>query len=334
MGKKVSVIIPTYNEQPFIAKCLDSLLANDYPKDQLEILLLDGRSEDGTFEIIQRYERDHECVRALVNPDRIQVKALNMGLQQARGEFILRCDAHCQYPLNYISALVRYLEEGKADNVGGAIETLPSGDSPSAKAVALALNHPFGVGLSFRTRKMGTNPVVVDTVPFGAWKRETFDRIGFFDENFVRAQDLELNMRLKKAGGKIVLLPALVTKYFARSTLRKLSRLAFQMGYAKAQILKKHRILGSYRQLFPVAFVLGIPLMIVIRPLALLYVLYIVAAACIAGAAAIKHRSPVVGQVMFAAFITMHTLYGVGYIKGLFDNFFLKRGRTEWEATR
>jgi cellulose synthase/poly-beta-1,6-N-acetylglucosamine synthase-like glycosyltransferase len=330
----VSIIIPAYNEEGFIARCLDSLLANDYPLEQLEILVLDGMSQDSTPVIVEEYSRKYNQVKLIENEYRVQVKGLNKGLRLVQGKYILRCDAHCEYPKNYILELVGFLERNEADNVGGAIETLPSDNSISARAIACAMNHPFGVGLSFRTRKASDKPVVVDTIPFGAWRKETLDKLGAFDEDFVRAQDLELNIRLKKSGGRIVLLPWLITKYYARNTLRKLTRLSYQMGYAKSQIAKKHRCIGSYRQLFPPTLVLGLPVTFFSGLVAFLYGLYLLMAVVFAGIVSVRSNNILGFPVIVLSFLIMHFSYGVGYLKGFFDNFVIGRGHTDWTVTR
>lgn len=211
---------------------------------------------------------------------------------------------------------------------------MPSDGSISARAIARAMNHPFGVGLSFRTRKKTLEPIEADTVPFGAWKRDTFDKLGYFDENFVRAQDLEFNIRLRKTGGRIVLLPYLITKYFARNTLKKLMKLSYQMGYAKTQILRKYWSIGSYRQLFPPTFVLGMPLALLLKPIAFFYCVYLVLAILFGLVGAVHVRSPLALPIMVMSFLTMHVSYGIGFIKGFFDNFIIGEGHTNWEATR
>jgi hypothetical protein len=230
--------------------------------------------------------------------------------------------------------LVSFLKKGKADNVGGSIETLPSDGSISARAIARAMNHPFGVGLSFRTRKKTLEPIEADTVPFGAWIRNIFDKLGYFDENFVRAQDLEFNIRLRKSGGKIVLLPYLVTKYFTRNTLKKLMKLSYQMGYAKTQIARKYQTISSCRQLFPPIFVLGIPLAVVLKPIAFFYCLYLVLAILFGLVGAIHERNPLGLPIIVMSFLIMHVSYGIGFIKGFFDNFIIDGGRTNWDVTR
>ncbi|MBI4559880.1 MAG: glycosyltransferase family 2 protein [Candidatus Hydrogenedentes bacterium] len=334
MAIHVSIIIPAYNEQAFIRRCLDSLIGNDFRKDALEILVFDGKSTDGTFGIVEEYTQKYPFIKLFTNPDRVSVKALNQGIRQAQGEILMRCDTHCEYPPIYVRELVGPLERGEADNVGGTIETLPSNDTPSGVAIAAALNHPFGVGLSFRTRKFGRTPVEVDTVPFGSWKKTTFEKVGLYDEQFVRAQDFDHNIRLRKAGGKILLLPHVVTKYFARNTLKKLARMAYQYGYAKTQIIKKHRLLGNKRQIFPALFVLGLPLTLLVPGLAWGYALYLCVALLVGLWIGVKNRSIPVAVIVPAAFFVMHTWYGVGYLKGLVDNFLLGRATVTWEATR
>ena len=330
---ELSIIIPTYNEEAFIGPCLDSLIAGDSPY-SYEILVLDGRSEDRTPEILAEYQSRFPQLRVLQNEDRVQVKGLNLGIRESQGRIILRCDAHCRYPQNYISTLVRELERGVAANVGGTIETLPSDDSLQATAIAWAMNHPFGVGLSFRTRKLGEAPIEVDTVPFGAWFRDTLEDCGCFDEHFVRAQDLELNLRIQKAGGRILLLPALVTTYFARSNLKKLLRLAWQMGYAKMQVAHKHGKVGSVRQLFPPLLVLGVIPALFWWPLSLCYAVYLLLALlfAIVGGFSLGRVSAL--PVTFAAFVGMHFSYGAGYLLGFVEYFLLGKGRREWQATR
>ncbi len=329
----ISLIIPTYNEEAFIGPCLDSLLRCDTPY-PLEILVLDGRSNDRTPAVLAEYQARYPQLRVLENEDRVQVKGLNQGIRESRGRIVLRCDAHCEYPRDYIRRLVEVLERGEADNVGGTIETLPSGDSLQARAIAWAMNHPFGVGLSFRTRKLGSDSVEVDTVPFGAWYRTTLQKLEGFDESFVRAQDLELNLRIRQSGGRVLLLPTLVTRYFARSSLQKLLRLAWQMGYAKMQVAYKHGRVGSLRQLFPPLLALGLLPALFWWPLASAYQLYLAMAMLIALWGGIRLHSLLAVPIVFAAFLSMHFSYGAGYLLGFVEYFLLRKGRSQWQATR
>ena len=228
----VSVVVPCRNEERHIAQCLDSILACDFPQERLEILVVDGCSDDGTRAILARYAERYARIHVLDNPKRITPTALNIGVLAARGEIIMRMDAHVIYPASYISQLVGALEETGADNVGGIIATLPGDDSATARAIAVGLSHPLGVGNSYfrvgsRERRW------TDAVSFGCYRRQVFERIGLFDEELVRNQDDEFDLRLIKHGGRVLLLPEVVSQYYARRSLRQVARMFYQYGYFK-----------------------------------------------------------------------------------------------------
>ena len=199
---KVSVIIPCLNEAKFIGGCLDSVLSGEFPPRDMEILVVDGNSDDGTQRIIDEYAVRHGNVRRLLNARRNTPSALNIGLAHAWGGVIVRLDAHAVYPPDYIAKLLEWLDKSGADNVGGVWETVPAGPDPICRAIALALSHRFGVGNSLFRIGSG-EPRWVETVPFGCYRREVFDRIGVFDEELLRDQDDEFNYRLLKHGERI-----------------------------------------------------------------------------------------------------------------------------------
>jgi len=234
----VSVIIPCRNEEKYIEKCLDSLLAQDYPRDNLEFLIVDGASEDKTKEIIKMYVNKYPFIQLIDNLKKFTSFGLNIGIKKAKGEIIIRADAHTEYPENYISKcveeLLKYSEEEKVGNVGGIVglpemvgfeeikkrfETSNPGKKYNiniAKAIAICLSHPFGAASQFR---LGTKePRFVDTVFGGCYKKEVFKEIGFFNEHLIRSQDLEFNLRLKRAGWKILLIPDIIFKYYPKSS--------------------------------------------------------------------------------------------------------------------
>lgn len=236
---KVSIIIPCRNEEKFIGKCLDSIIAQDYPIDNLEVLVVDGMSEDNTRKIVKNYIQKYSFVKLLENPQKIVPTALNIGIKNAKGDIFIIMGAHSIYEKDYIFKCVKYLHAYDVDNVGGIGITLPGDNTIIAKSIALALSHPFGVGNAY-FRIGSKEPRYVDTVPFGCYKREVFDRIGLFDEDLVRNQDDEFNLRLIKNGGKILLGPDIISYYYARDSIHKLWKMYFQYGYFKPSVAKKN----------------------------------------------------------------------------------------------
>jgi len=254
----VTVIIPCRNEEKFIGECLDSIIANDYPKDRFEVLVVVAVSEDRTREIVEGYADRYSSIRLFDNPKKIVPTALNTGIRSAKGEIIMRMDAHATYEKNYVSKCVKYLQEYKADNVGGIIITQPRINTLWGKAIALALSHRFGVGNSvFRT---GTKkPMWVDTVFGGCYRKEVFEKIGLFNEDLVSTQDMEFNLRLKKEGGRVLLVPEIVSYYFTRSDFRSFCKNNFRNGLWAILPFKYSKIMPvSWRHLVPLAFVLSL----------------------------------------------------------------------------
>lgn len=254
----LSVIVPIYQEEKYISKCIDSMLSQDYPKDDLEIILVDGMSKDRTREIVATYTAKYPFIRMIDNPDRIAPCAMNRGIKEAKGDVIIRLDAHVYYPKNYFSLLVEKLNElPGAENVGALCNTLPVNDSITAQSIAAVLSSSFGMGNShFR---VGANKEMeVDTVPFGCFHRSIFDKVGLYDEELVRNQDDELNARIIKAGGKIYLIPQLVCEYYARDTAKKVYKMFYQYGVFKPLVNKKLGSPATVRQFFPLFFVLGL----------------------------------------------------------------------------
>ncbi len=253
----VTVIIPCRNESRYIRSCLESIVSSDYPKECLEILVVDGQSEDGTKEICEKFIQDHPGIRLVSNPKKTTPAALNLGIQTATGEIIIRIDAHANYPRDYITKLVHWLRESGADNVGGVCRTLPGSDTLKARAIAMGLAHPFGVGNAYFRIGVKDNKWV-DTVPFGCYHRAVFDRIGLFDEELVRNQDDEFNLRLIKNGGRILLVPEVQCDYFARDTFGKLWVMYYQYGYYKPLVVHKVGGVMTGRQLVPAGLVLSL----------------------------------------------------------------------------
>ncbi len=254
----VSIIIPCRNEEKFIGKCLDSIILQNYPKEKLEVLVIDGISEDKTREIIKNYSQKYSFVKFLDNPKKFIPSALNIGIKNSKGEVIIRMDSHAVYDKNYVLKCLEYLEKYKADNVGGGIKTIPFKNTIIAKSIALSLSHPFGVGGSrFR---MGSKKIrIVDTVFGGCYKKEIFKKIGLFNENFTGgSEDMELNLRLKRAGGKIILAPDIVSYYYPKSNFKDFFLHNLRDGIWAIYPLKFVRMPLRLRHYIPIIFVLSL----------------------------------------------------------------------------
>lgn len=320
---QVTVILPCRNEATHIAACLDSILASAYPVDRLEVLVVDGMSDDGTRALVEEYARAHACIHLLDNPERIVPTALNTGIRAATGDVIVRMDGHVVYPPEYIPRLVDALLADGADNVGGCLVTLPADGTAVAQAIAIAMSHPFGVGLA-RFRIGARDAQDVDTVPFGCFRRSLFTRVGLFDEELVRNQDDELNHRIIRSGGRVRLIPDIVCYYYARGSLRKAARMFYQYGAFKPLVARKVGRVMTVRQLVPAMFVatlLGSAVGALFAPaLAALggaaAALY---GACVAGCSLSVARSHGVrcAVALAATLPVMHLSYGFGFLRGL-----------------
>jgi len=255
----VSIIVPCRNEERFVAKCLDSIIVNDYPRERLEVLVVDGMSEDKTREVIRRYSEKYSFLKLIENPKKITPAAMKIGIQNSKGEIIIKMDAHTCYEKDYISKCVKHLKESGADNVGGILITLPAKDTLIANAIAISLSHPFGAGSSY-FRIGSKNSREVDTVAFGCNKKEVFKKIGLFDEKMAQIEDFELNSRLRKAGGKIMLFPDIKAFYYPSSdNLKDFFKHNFTDGIWATYPLK-YGFKVSLRHLIPLIFVLTLPI--------------------------------------------------------------------------
>ncbi len=251
----VSIIVPCYNEQATIRQLLDAVLAQTYPRSQMEIVIADAFSQDNTREQINLFQRDHYdlSLRVVDNGRRTIPAALNLAIKAARGEIIIRLDAHSQPNPEYVERCVQALEDGKGTNVGGAWEIRPGGKSWIAESIAVAAAHPLGVGDAMY--RLHPKAGAVDTVPFGAFRRELIDQIGGFDETLLSNEDYEFNTRVRQSGGVVWLDPQIRSTYFARSSFRELVRQYWRYGFWKWRMLKRYANTIRWRQALPPLFV-------------------------------------------------------------------------------
>lgn len=325
----VSIVIPMYNEENYIGKCLESLLDQSYPKERYEILVVDGRSEDRSREIVRKIAEEHPTVRLLDNPKRITSAGLNIGVKEARGDVVNILGAHSYVAEDYLSQMVYYLHKTGADCVGPAWNTI--GTTFQARAIALAMSSRFGVGNALY--RVSKQEGYVDTCGFATYRKEVFDKIGFFDEGFVRSnEDFEFNRRLIHAGGRIYMTPAVKAYYYSRGTTKDLFRQYFRYGYWKMDVLKK--VPGSFlfRYQVPVFFVLsliltgiaGIFSKTALMLFAAIVGLYLLATLAVSFYIAIQSGFKYLMVLPFA-FMALHFGFGLGFTCSLFSRLVQRR---------
>jgi glycosyltransferase involved in cell wall biosynthesis len=325
----ISIIAACRNEARHIRAFLDSIVAQDFGNLTWEAIVADGMSTDGTRDMIDEYAADHSNIRLLENPGRIVSTGLNAAIRASRGKLILRMDAHTRYSSDYCVRCAAASEATNAGNVGGPARTSATG--VKARGIAAAYHSRFSTG---GARFHDPNyQGWVDTVPYGCWRRETFDQIGLFDEELVRNQDDEFNLRLIRAGGKIWQDPAILSWYSPRAELSALFHQYFQYGFWKVAVIRKHRLPGSWRHLVPVVFVLLnilLPLMVLASATSgsspaltwstgmwLAFVSCYAAGNFFASLAAARTAGWKTLPFLPAAFATFHFSYGLGFLAGL-----------------
>lgn len=317
----VSVIMPVRNERSFIATSLRAILTQTYPANLMEVIVADGMSDDDTRSIVTHMARDARVpVQIVDNVGLIAPTGLNAAIANARGEIIIRVDGHCEIAADYVENCVSLLRSGKADGVGGPIETI--GDGYVARAIALAMSSPFGVGGSaFRT--VNDKEIYTDTVAFPGYTRDIVTRAGQFNDELVRNQDDEYNYRIRKLGGRILLSPAIRSRYFSRSTLWSLARQYFQYGYWKVRVMQMHPHQMRPRQFVPFIFVVTLitlsflSLFSTFGSLLLGAVLLTYLVANVASAIKTSKFRLKTVPVLSVCFFIVHFSYGLGSLAGL-----------------
>ena len=326
MPPSVSVIIPCRNEEKTIHLVLDAIHAQTYPRELQQVVIADGFSEDRTREQIESFKTSHPDLDVMVvnNPKRIIPAGLNAAILASSGDLIVRMDAHSIPNPDYVALCVDALERNVAQNVGGVWDIQPGSNSWIARSIAAAAGNPLAVGdASYR---FTDKAAYVDTVPYGSYKRELFHQIGLFDETLLANEDYELNTRIIQSGGKIWLDPKIRCVYFARSSLRALSKQYYGYGYWKFQMLKRYPETLRWRQALPPAFILGLFLFLLAgifwKPALILFAialgLYLLVLLGVGIHMASKKSDILMIIGIPLAIITMHFSWGAGFIAGAF----------------
>jgi len=317
----ISVVIPIYNEEKYLDNCINSMLLQDYTRDAMEWIFVDGMSTDKTPEILCGYAAQYpQLITVLKNERRTAPCAMNIGIRQAKGRYIIRLDAHAEYAPNYFSKCVQVLDETGADNVGGVMAT--KAKSPMGALIAKMLSSPFGVGnAQFR---INGKDGYVDTVPFGAFRREIFDKVGLYDERLTRNQDSELNYRIIHHGGKIYLSNQIKLSYYCRDTISGIVHMALLNG--QWNIVTSKLCPGSMRirHLIPFLFVLSLICMPILslfwKPIFFLFLLELICYFLLDILFSIRSAGNLVEAIqLFALFLVFHVSYGCGSLLGIWD---------------
>jgi glycosyltransferase involved in cell wall biosynthesis len=320
----VSVVIPCRNEERFIGSCLDSIVSQDYPKDKIEILVIDGMSEDKTREIVFEYAGRYPCIKLLNNPKKHTSSAFNIGIKNASGEYITIIGAHSAHSSNKFRKSIEYMEKYKVDVVGARCDVINVDSSITSKAIACALSSLFGVG-GFH-REPIKKARFVDTAAGCFYKRKAFEIMGLYNEELLRAQDMELNKRLTKTGAKILIAPDIVYYYFPCGDLKSFYMHNFKDGLWITLSFKYSNTMPvSIRHLVPLGFVLSLMIFgatAIYSPIfLLLFVLiiftYFLLNLCFSIRISIKRRDIRFIFLMPVVFAALHFSYGVGSLIGL-----------------
>jgi succinoglycan biosynthesis protein ExoA len=316
----LTLVLPTLNEERYLERCIRSLLDDPFPRDRLEVLVIDGGSDDRTVAIARQLAGEFPFLRILHNPRRLQAAAFNLALREAdnRAGFIMRCDVHAEYPPQFLTRAMASLEAS-----GAAVATYADAPKASGRfqaAVAFAQNTPLGVGNAWY--RLGGVSRFVEHGKHGCFRRDAVEAVGGYDESFSHNEDSELSFRLIGHGGKVWLDADLTVFYYPRTDPAGLVRQYFLYGRGRAQTIRKHRIVPRLRQLAPVLLVIGEAAILALAPLApallLAFAAYGASLMATAIYGAIRARSPCV-LLAPLAFIIMHHSWGIGFLSKLLE---------------
>lgn len=325
MNYKVAVVIPTLNEEKFIARCLDSVIRQSYPFADMDVMVVDGGSKDRTKDIVEEYKRKYQNIRFLNNPGRIQSIAFNIGVKSSDAPYIVRLDAHALYNTDYVEKCIIGLEKDESiGNVGGRCIIRPFNDSLWAKTNAILNCSRFGIGGS--AFRVGVKSGYVDSVPFGAFPRAVVNKVGGMREDLPRAEDNEYNSRIRKFGYKVYFNPEIVSSYYARPTLRTSCKQMYANGESIGHLFYVDRESIGLRHLVPLLFVVGVICGTLLSFVWWPFFFALLAGLCLyfacdllASLMAAKEHGWKFLLPLFIMFFCVHISYGCGTIVGLLN---------------
>lgn len=315
-----SIVIPCYNERDNIGNCLDSIINQNYDHDLIDIVIVDGHSSDGTIDKVKSYQEKFPKITLLDNPVRKTPTSLNIGIKESKGEIIVILGAHASLDPDFIYYNNKYLTERNLKVTGGTQINL--GFNLTQKAIGWAMENPFGMGSA--PYRWSRKEQFVDTVVYAAYRRELFDEIGYFEENFSIAEDAELNWRIRKAGHKIFFSPDIKSYYHPRKTVKKFIQQMFRYGILRVHMFKKHKSAAKITHLIPPAFVFTLIILLILTLLSILSPLYlIIVLGCyfFVNLLSVSIKStkenfkfiPLISSLIFA----LHFSWGLGFLVGL-----------------
>lgn len=321
----VSIIIPCYNESKTIARVLEAIYHQTYPREKVEVVIADGNSTDGTRQSIVEFQARHPdlSVQVVDNAKRSIPAGLNAALRAAQGEIIIRMDGHSIPNPDYVENCVAGHSASLGDNIGGVWDIQPGGKGWVSRSIALAAAHPLGVGDA--GYRLNSRAGKVDTVPFGSYQRSLFTRIGFFDETLLSNEDYEFNTRIRVNGGSVYLDPKIRCQYIARDNFGCLGRQYFRYGYWKLQMLRRYPDSIRWRQAIPPVFVLSLIVLLLLFPfwqlaryfLLVELILYLAALCAASIPLALKHRDARLALGVPLSIAVMHLCWGGGFLWSL-----------------
>jgi glycosyltransferase involved in cell wall biosynthesis len=322
---KASIVIPTFNEEAYISSCLESIINSDIDKKSIEVLIVDGKSSDKTVAIVKNYMKKYPFIKILENKKKIIPVALNIGIKNAKGEYIIRIDAHSSYPKDYFSKLLYWSEKLDADNVGGICLTDVKNKNSKTNSIKAVMSHRFGVG-GGDYRGTINKPKESNTVPFGCFKKTSLLKFGCFDERLERTEDLEINKRLIDNGANVYLVPDVSFTYYAKERLRDLAKKSFATGkwiVLNPYFTKSVKALHPHH-FIPFLFVLSLILPLLFCPIDKIFCI-ITVLSLIFFMSAIFYFSYKLKRednsffYLIATFITLHISYGIGSLIGILE---------------